>query len=507
MEQQEKKNRGQSGLTAIMIVLLGFSVIVEFGGLQTSKATDYSYSVFYNATNATLIYPTIFDEYLWVTSCRSDNSLRKYDLATETLLQRAPLARADHSTDEAFNAYVYNGLVFVPMIGYQMTNTVLAVYNESTLGEVFHLEMPFSTTNAFTQTIYDPMHDRLLFACDMQNGSYGFWAVDPTRYSTASAYYFVNLGSDGAGLEICPVIFKDKVYAIEMDNGGGANGITTTRILSSPNLTTWTVEYAAQGYNHGTGSYFPHISANSNYMVAGLLSSAITGVTTYRYVYRSASGQWQEYNTGQAETTAEDQPMVEALDDTSLFFLEVCARFGSLNPSCYLFDASNGTAQLLYTVPDHGFNDRWFAIDQNTNTIYFGNSNRMGDYYSQILKTTFSFPLSDPIQPKQQTPSPMHLVLTTQPAQGSFSRGQSVTFTVNMFSQPLQTLEPTLTWTITGPNGYYYFDFQKINMTAKNIDEYSFGWTIPGVAGTYFLEVSLIPAQLTAYDTSLIKVT
>jgi hypothetical protein len=81
-----------------------------------------------------------------------------------------------------------------------------------------------------------------------------------------------------------------------------------------------------------------------------------------------------------------------------------------------------------------------------------------------------------------------------------------VTFAVNVFSQLLQASESTLTLAITGQNGYYYFDFQRINVAADAVSEYSFAWVVPDVAGTYVVEVCLVPAQLTAYDMALLKV-
>ena len=100
----------------------------------------------------------------------------------------------------------------------------------------------------------------------------------------------------------------------------------------------------------------------------------------------------------------------------------------------------------------------------------------------------------------------IHLLLSFEPNQATYVRGQSVTFAVNVFSQLLQTSESTLTLTITSQNGYYYFDFQRINATVDALSEYSFVWVVPDVAGTYVVEVCLVPAQLTAYDMALLKV-
>ena len=94
------------------------------------------------------------------------------------------------------------------------------------------------------------------------------------------------------------------------------------------------------------------------------------------------------------------------------------------------------------------------------------------------------------------------LLLTASPNQASYLRGQPVTLTVNVFNQLNPRLESTLTLSVTGPDNYGYFDFQTINVTADTVGEYSFTWNIPNVGGTYVVEVGLVPAQLTAYDTA-----
>ncbi len=42
--------------------------------------------------------------------------------------------------------------------------------------------------------------------------------------------------------------------------------------------------------------------------------------------------------------------------------------------------------------------------------------------------------------------------------------------------------------------------FQTINVSANGAGEYSFGWAVPSTEGTYIVETSLAPTQLTAYD-------
>ena len=67
-------------------------------------------------------------------------------------------------------------------------------------------------------------------------------------------------------------------------------------------------------------------------------------------------------------------------------------------------------------------------------------------------------------------------------------------------------LNSTLALTVTGPGGYYYYDFQPIAVGANETKQYSFSWIIPNVAGTYVAELSLVPTQLTAYDSEWLNV-
>jgi len=100
----------------------------------------------------------------------------------------------------------------------------------------------------------------------------------------------------------------------------------------------------------------------------------------------------------------------------------------------------------------------------------------------------------------------VHLLLTVEPSQAIYAGGQALTFRVDVFNHLNPALESTLTLTVTGPNDYYYFDFQRIWVAADAVKECNFGWDVPGVAGAYVVEVSLIPAQLTAYDAVWLRV-
>jgi poly(3-hydroxybutyrate) depolymerase len=100
-----------------------------------------------------------------------------------------------------------------------------------------------------------------------------------------------------------------------------------------------------------------------------------------------------------------------------------------------------------------------------------------------------------------------HLMLTVQPNQYTYAKGQSLTLFVTAYNAHNPALDGVLSLTISGAGEYGYFDFQTVKVTTNGIREYSFDWSIPDVAGTYVVEVGLVPAQLTAYDTAWVKVT
>jgi subtilisin family serine protease len=100
----------------------------------------------------------------------------------------------------------------------------------------------------------------------------------------------------------------------------------------------------------------------------------------------------------------------------------------------------------------------------------------------------------------------LHLLLGVSPNQAQYSRTQPLTFTVDVLNKLNPALSSTLTLTVTGPGNYYYFVFQTVNVTADTVGEYSFTWNIPNVAGTYAVEVGLVPSQLTAYDSVWVNV-
>ena len=123
-----------------------------------------------------------------------------------------------------------------------------------------------------------------------------------------------------------------------------------------------------------------------------------------------------------------------------------------------------------------------------------------GEYYVVVKRATETtgagqFTLTS-------TPSQTaHLLLNAEPNQAAYLRGQALTLTVTVFNELNPALDSTLALTVTGPSGYYQYDFQPVAVAAGEVKDYSFTWAVPQAAGTYVVEVSLVPAQLTAYDT------
>jgi hypothetical protein len=100
-----------------------------------------------------------------------------------------------------------------------------------------------------------------------------------------------------------------------------------------------------------------------------------------------------------------------------------------------------------------------------------------------------------------------HILLSVQPNQVAYSKGESVSLAVTVFNQLNPSLDSTLTLTVTGPGGYSFYDFQPISVAANSLGEYSFTWSAPNTAGTYVVEIGLAPSLLTAYDAKWLDLT
>jgi hypothetical protein len=103
------------------------------------------------------------------------------------------------------------------------------------------------------------------------------------------------------------------------------------------------------------------------------------------------------------------------------------------------------------------------------------------------------------VEYQQDTVHSVYLMLNADP-QANYLKGQQATFTITILNQLNPQLYSTLTLTIIGPGGYNYYDFQPISVSANSVRDYSFSWVVPDAKGTYIVETSLAPTQLTAYD-------
>lgn len=100
----------------------------------------------------------------------------------------------------------------------------------------------------------------------------------------------------------------------------------------------------------------------------------------------------------------------------------------------------------------------------------------------------------------------VHLLLSLDPDQGVYSMGEELSIGVSVFNQEGPAFNSTLSLSVSGPGDYYLYDFQNIAVAADAVEEYTFVWVVQEVAGTYVVEVGLVPPQLTAYDAAWLDV-
>jgi hypothetical protein len=181
------------------------------------------------------------------------------------------------------------------------------------------------------------------------------------------------------------------------------------------------------------------------------------------------------------------------------------APVASVSPSSVVLDA--GQSQLFASGVSGGtssFAYRWClngtTVPDATNSTWTFTPSSSG-FYTVYVNVTDNVGFRVKSNVALVTVSPArYLLLTAEPDEATYVGGSMVTFAVDVLNQLCPGLASSLTLTVTGPNGYCYFDSQSINVTANSVQEYSFTWNTPNAAGTYVIEVSLIPAQLTAYD-------
>jgi serine protease len=112
----------------------------------------------------------------------------------------------------------------------------------------------------------------------------------------------------------------------------------------------------------------------------------------------------------------------------------------------------------------------------------------------------YGWGLIDAYAALQSVVPPVYLLLSVEPFEAAYFGGEALTFSVDVFNLLNPGFEGTLAWSVTGPGDYYVFDFERVIVAADAVDEFSFSWVVPDVAGTYVVEVCLVPPQLTAYD-------
>jgi hypothetical protein len=165
----------------------------------------------------------------------------------------------------------------------------------------------------------------------------------------------------------------------------------------------------------------------------------------------------------------------------------------------YLYDAT-GTA---YGEPVILAKSTLTGLGEDESLVYMPTF--YGEYYVVVKRAredTAGGQFTLTSSPRQKP----HLLLSVEPSQTVYSHGQTVTFGVTVLNELAPAFESSLTLTVTGPNNYYVYDFQPIAVAVDEVKDYSFSWVVPDVVGTYVVEVGLVPAQLTAYDTAWLNV-
>lgn len=197
---------------------------------------------------------------------------------------------------------------------------------------------------------------------------------------------------------------------------------------------------------------------------------------------------------------------------------------GSFDKNVYCLNAYSGALIWNYTTGDEiydsapAFVDGKIYVGSNDGKLYCFNADNGTVIWSYIIGSLVTcspaivdgklyvgsegngFYCFGDVSPKPT------LRLSVEHSQPTLVGGQALTFDVTVFNQLNPELKCTLILTISGPNGYYLYDFQPIDVATDSVKDYSFNWNIPDVAGKYVPEVGLVPAQVTAYDVLWLKV-
>jgi len=405
----KEMNKRMVATLLLMVISVGVFCSVLTGTIKNAKAdTNQSnesfatYSIISTNTNAGLQYPTVADGYLWIVASKTSNVLEKCNLTTGAVIQKVAIPSLNTaSTNEGFPAFFYGGLIFVGGISYQPTNTILTVFNETTLHVVLQLNASNSICAGLGMPIvYDYMDNLILFSTAIQNQEISFMAVDPTRALDASAYFYINIGpaDEHGGWATDPAIFNDTVY-IAYTNDGAGGYMTYTRVYKSNNLVDWTVVYSGV-YAKDSDTYFCSFSANSNYISLGTLMSG-NGDFGFAYCNKTSST-WTIFDSGVPCTSQQDHPEIWAIDNASEFVFEISTRYTSsytsiYSPQFYLLNASSGVVTPLFSITNEtGYNNGpYLGVDSADNCVYVPDCEITSSCTtSDIIKITFNFSIS-----------------------------------------------------------------------------------------------------------------
>jgi subtilase family serine protease len=320
-----------------------------------------------------------------------------------------------------------------------------AVSYATSQANVVAVSMSWGATEFSTETSYDSYFAKSGITFFASSGDNGAGVIYPSSSPNVVGVggTTLNLNSDGS-------------FASETAWSGSGGGVSTIEKEPSYQQT-----YGVQG----TGGYrgVPDVSYNAD---------PSTGVLVYDSTpYNGETGWWI---VGGTSAGAPQWAAIQALG------------LSASNANFYA-DAKSASYASYFRDITSGSNGNYSA----------------GPGYD--LVTGLGSPLTTNFTPVNVT-STVHLLLGVDPNLAAYVRGQSLNFGVTVLNQLDSSLNSTLTLTVTGPGNYYYFDFQTINVTANTVGQYSFAWSIPNVAGTYVVEVGLVPAQLTAYDTAWLNV-
>jgi subtilisin family serine protease len=331
----------------------------------------------------------------------------------------------------------------------------------------------------------------------------GTWSA-PIRLSTAAGMNTCN--------DLYPSITVDSSNDLDVVFRGNATGYAYSEMWFTQRIgTSWSTPIVISTYP-GMASQdqiSPVIAIDSRGMIYAGWDGNAMGYGAYQAWIAVYNGTWQtpvrvstysgmnSYNQGEPSIAVDTNGVVHVLWHGE-------ATGYADNDKVWYSNCTNGVWSIPQCLqPSSGLNNypnvRW------SNYPSFNVPSSRLDYVFTVGTSPYNVTFSYLALPANH--ATVHLLLTEDPTSATYAEGQSVTLTVDVLNQFNPSLKSALTLTVTGPGDYYYFDFQTIMVAADAVGEYGFTWNVPAVAGTYVVEVSLVPPRLTAYDAAWLKVT